>query len=146
MVRRLSAELHQLHPQRTIEWRIANDLPVVLADEALLAQALRQVLDNAVKFTAKRPLAAIDVRAHCAEADGFTVLEVRDNGVGFNLALQSKLFQAFGRLHSATEFAGLGMGLALARKLVERLGGTITAQSEAGAGCCVRLQLPDFTQ
>ena len=65
-----------------------------------------------------------------------------DNGVGFNPALQAKLFHVFQRLHSPREFDGIGMGLALTRKMVERHGGTVTAEGAVDAGCCIRIALP----
>ena len=73
---------------------------------------------------------------------GLAAVQVQDNGVGYNPALQSALFKAFGRLHSAREFAGLGMGLALTAKALQRMAGTVVAQGVLDGGCCVRLTLP----
>ena len=126
---------------RALEWRVAPDLPVVWADPKLLRQALTQVLDNAVKFSAGGAPAVVEVSAEPG-ADGRSVtLQVRDNGVGYNPALQDKLFKAFGRLHSAQRFAGHGLGLVLVRKILQRLGGVVSIQAELDAGCCVRLQI-----
>jgi light-regulated signal transduction histidine kinase (bacteriophytochrome) len=131
----ICAALQARHPQRVLEWRVADDLPTVQADAALLRQALEHVLGNAVKFTAARDVAVIAV-----EYDG-AVLAVRDNGVGFNPAAQDKLFHVFGRLHSQREFDGIGMGLALTHKIVQRHGGTVSAQGVVDGGCCVRIAL-----
>ena len=62
------------------------------------------------------------------------------NGVGYNPAQQARLFQVFGRLHSAKEFEGIGMGLALTRKMVSRWEGSISAQAVVDVGCCVEMQ------
>ncbi len=135
VVMEICAALQARYPQRVLEWRVADDLPTVQADAALLRQALEHVLGNAVKFTAARDVAVVAV-----ESDG-AALVVRDNGVGFNPAAQSKLFHVFGRLHSQREFDGIGMGLALTHKIVQRHGGTVSAQGELDGGCSVRIAL-----
>ncbi len=139
LVTELSSALIGAHPSRNMEWRISADLPEVHADPRLLRQALQQILDNAVKFTAGRDGATIQVSA-TQNGNGVT-LEVRDNGAGFNLGSQSKLFQPFCRLHSAKEFLGLGMGLALAHKCLDRMGGTLSVEAAVGQGCVVRMGL-----
>lgn len=129
---------------RELEWKVDAQLPAVWADPAMLRQALLQVLANAVKFSAHRAIAQIHVSAHADHASGSVTLSVQDNGAGFNPALQSRLFHAFQRLHSAKQFPGMGMGLALARKAVRRMGGDMEAQGAPDAGCtiCLRLGLP----
>lgn len=124
-----------------LEWRVAADLPVVWADPKLLRQAVKQVLDNAVKFSAGSACAVVEVSAELGVDGRFVTLQVRDNGVGYNPALQDKLFKAFGRLHSAQRFAGHGLGLVLVRKIMQRLGGAVSIEAELDAGCCVRLEI-----
>lgn len=137
LLQEIVVELTAAHPQRQIHWQIAHDLPTVHADPSLLREALKQILGNAVKFTAKKAVAEIEVRAtHGGE------LEISDNGAGFNPAMQSKLMQPFQRLHHPRDFAGLGMGLALARKSLERMGGGIRIEAAPDAGCRVTLTLP----
>ncbi len=130
------------HAQRQIEWRIASALPVVQADAALLRQVLWQLLGNAVKFTSTQAQSTISVDAPSGDASGRVTLQIQDNGIGFNPALATKLFQPFQRLHNAKPFDGLGMGLALARKLLQRVGGSVQADAQEGAGCTVRVLLP----
>lgn len=141
LVQGVCAELAEQYPGRAVDWHIASDLPVVQADATLLRQALMHVLGNAVKFTAPREHAVIAVTAQPGESDGFVALQVRDNGVGYNPAMQDKLFQAFGRLHSPREFGGIGMGLALTRKIMQRLGGSVDSEGVVDGGCCVKLLL-----
>lgn len=141
LVQGVCAELAEQHPGRAVNWRIASDLPVVQADAALLRQALLYVLGNALKFTAPRTPAVITVTAQPGESDGFVALQVRDNGVGYNPAMQDRLFQAFGRVHSPREFGGIGMGLALTRKIMQRLGGAVDSEGVVDGGCCVKLLL-----
>lgn len=140
LVQTVREELMAKHSQRAVEWHIADGLPTVLVDAALLHQALTHVLGNAIKFTAPRALARIDVTAEPSAPSGFVVLKVQDNGVGYNPAQQASLFQVFGRLHSAKQFEGIGMGLALTRKMMSRWEGSISAQAVVDVGCCVEMQ------
>ena len=138
LVREVCLALQGQHPQRMVEWRIAQELPAVQADDTLLREVLRHVLGNAIQFTAPRPQAVIEVGW---DPDTGTVF-VRDNGVGFNAAHGNKLFRVFGRLHGQREFPGVGMGLALTRKLLARQGGSVQAEGGLDAGCCIRITLP----
>jgi light-regulated signal transduction histidine kinase (bacteriophytochrome) len=142
LVDEVVAELARQHPERVIDWRIAPDLPTVQADTALLRLALQQVMANAVKFTAPRDVAVIEISADRLTNPAMAVLQVRDNGVGYNPAQQGALFKVFGRLHSGKQFDGLGMGLVLAAHALQRMGGTVAAQGVVDGGCCVSLQLP----
>ena len=144
LVAELVTQLTAQHPTRTLAWHIAPDLPTVLADVALLRQALRHVLDNAIKFTAPRDTTVITIRTveNDAASPGTAALQVCDNGVGYNPAQQGALFQVFGRLHTARQFEGTGMGLALTAKALQRMGGTVTSEGILDGGCCVTLRLP----
>lgn len=126
-------------PKRVVQWQVDHDLPVVLGDAALVALALAQVLDNAVKFTANMADASVTVSAQADAVAGTVCLTIADTGAGFNPALQSKLFQPFQRLHTVKQFAGIGMGLALTRKAMQRMGGSAAAQGQLGLGCTVQL-------
>jgi len=134
-------------PGAPIDWQVADDLPLALADPALLRATLLCVLDNAVKFTAQIPpqnprRIAVSVQPHADSQSNWVTLQVQDNGAGFNPALQSKLFHPFARLHTAKQFPGIGMGLALTRKMLQRMGGTVDAQGLPNVGCTLSLHLP----
>jgi signal transduction histidine kinase len=130
------------HPLRVVEWQMPTDLPGVCADASLLQSVLEELLGNALKFSAPRDRSTIAVGTVAAAQPGQIALQVRDNGVGFNPAMQAKLFTVFGRLHSTQQFEGIGMGLMLARKRLQRMGGTLGIAGVLDGGCCVTLTLP----
>ena len=129
---------------RQIDWRVADDFPVLQGDAAMVQQVWGHLLSNAIKFTRPRDVARIQVGWQAHAGTNNYVLFVKDNGVGFRLSAtaQEQMFGVFRRLHSASEFEGLGLGLALARKLVERHGGAMEAEGGLDAGCAVRFTLP----
>jgi light-regulated signal transduction histidine kinase (bacteriophytochrome) len=131
--------LPALYPQRFVQWNIAGDLPAVQGDAAMVALALRHLLDNAMKFTANTAAPVIDVSAQHDAVNNAVRLTIADNGAGYNPALQDKLFHPFQRLHTAKQFPGIGMGLALTCKAMQRMGGTVSATGQVDAGCTVQL-------
>ncbi|HET7481070.1 MAG TPA: histidine kinase N-terminal 7TM domain-containing protein [Rubrobacteraceae bacterium] len=131
LVRGISDELRQGDPTRAVTFDIQRDLTAE-CDRRLLRIALANLLDNAWKFTSRQPEARIEFGTE--ERDGAVVYFVRDNGVGFDMAHAKKLFGAFQRLHSASEFEGAGIGLAAVERVVERHGGRVWAESDIGRG------------
>ncbi|WP_137917790.1 PAS domain S-box protein [Hydrogenophaga sp. 2FB] len=135
------AHLKQENPDRRIEWVIENDLPVVRGDAMLLAQALGNLLDNAVKYTRPRDLARIEVGWKVNPVGGRTFF-IADNGVGFDLEKAHNLFVMFQRQHHSMDFEGTGTGLALSQRIIERHGGRIWSETAVGEGCTFYFTLP----
>ncbi|WP_397440380.1 PAS domain S-box protein [Polaromonas sp. UC242_47] len=116
-----------------VEVTVEPDM-LVIADKALLHQALQNLIGNAWKFTSKKSVAKIKI-GEIVAPDLQTVFFVRDNGAGFDMAYADKLFGAFQRLHSVDEFSGTGIGLATVHRIISRHRGKIWADAAVGEGC-----------
>ena len=124
-------DLRREHPTRTVEVVIRPGLTAI-GDQQMLTIALRNLLDNAWKYTGKNPAARIEFDARAGEER--PEYFVRDNGAGFDMAYAGRLFSPFQRLHSSEEFPGTGVGLATVARIVHRHHGEIRAESRPGAG------------
>ncbi|HVB38719.1 MAG TPA: PAS domain S-box protein [Vicinamibacterales bacterium] len=134
------AEIRSDCTGRAVDW-IIQPLPAVYADRAMLRQALMNLVANAVKYTATRPLATIEIGAR-PDGPGTAALYVRDNGVGFDMQYADKLFGVFQRLHAADQFEGTGIGLANVRRIVQRHGGRTWAEGVVDGGATFWLTMP----
>jgi signal transduction histidine kinase len=112
----------------------------VRADPDGLAIALRNLVDNALKFSIHTPEPVIEISAWTSDSN--CILCVRDNGIGFDMRFYDKIFEIFQRLQRAEEYPGTGIGLAMVQKAMERMGGRVWAESQVGAGAVFYLQLP----
>ena len=124
-------ELRRAAPERAVEVHIQPQLSVQ-GDPTLLRMMLENLLGNAWKYSAK--CAQTQISFEATEQDGTWIYCVRDNGAGFDMRFADRLFSAFQRLHSASDFQGTGVGLASVRRIVRRHGGEIWAEAEVGQG------------
>ena len=132
-------ELRAREPQRSVEFE-SNGATPAQGDARLVRIALTNLLGNSWKFTRARVPAHISFGAETR--DGESVFFVKDDGVGFDMRYADKLFGAFQRLHSTTEFEGTGIGLATVQRIVHRHGGRVWAESVVGKGTTVYFTLP----
>ncbi len=116
---------------RAVSWTIA-DLPPAQFDPILIKQVFQNLVANALKFT--RPLERAVIEVGYQNDHGQTVFFVRDNGVGFNMKYQDKLFGVFQRLHRAEDFEGTGVGLATVQRIIHKHGGRVWAEAELDKG------------
>jgi light-regulated signal transduction histidine kinase (bacteriophytochrome) len=130
----------ELRATGDVEWQV-HEMPEVTGDPALLRQALRQLLVNALKFTRTRERPRIEVGT-LARGGRDLIAFVRDNGVGFEGGQAGRLFEVFARLHPTDEFEGVGIGLASVRRIVERHGGSTWAEGAPGEGATFYFSLP----
>ena len=134
-------ELQKTEPGRKVEWRIEPGLAAE-GDTQLLRVALLNLLGNAWKYTARQPQPRIEFGA-VRNADGTREFFVRDNGAGFDMRYAGKLFGAFQRLHTASEFPGTGIGLATVQRIINRHRGQVRAEGVPGRGATFYFTLPD---
>jgi light-regulated signal transduction histidine kinase (bacteriophytochrome) len=132
IARRIEKEHREREPQRQAQVNIQDGLNAH-GDPRLLLAVLQNLLENAWKFSAKKPQARIDVGCQMG-ADGDTIFFVKDNGAGFDMAFAHKLFGTFERLHSPGDFAGTGIGLATVKRVIERHEGRVWAKSKVNEG------------
>jgi signal transduction histidine kinase len=144
LVRGVIGELELDTAGRDIAWQI-GELPEVKGDAAMLRLVLTNLIANAVKFTRPRENARIEVGSPPGQSAG-TVIFVRDNGVGFDMAHVDRIFEVFQRLHHADEFEGTGIGLANVRRIIARHGGRTWAEGSVGQGATFYFSLPAFIQ
>mgnify|MGYP002338713682 CR=1 FL=1 len=104
----------------------------VYGDQGLLWAAIKNLADNAVKYSMERN--DVHVAFGQIRQKNRRVFYIRDNGVGFSMEQAEKLFQPFKRLHSTERFSGTGIGLATVQRVVNRHGGEIWAESSPGEG------------
>ncbi len=124
-------ELRKMEPDRVIDFEVQSDLFAV-CDRRLARIVLMNLIGNSWKFTAKVDATRIEFGQ--ADVRGGQHFFVRDNGAGFDMAYANKLFGAFQRLHSGSEFEGTGIGLATVQRIVTRHGGEVWAEGENRKG------------
>lgn len=124
-------KLRQIEPGREIELDIEPNVKAT-GDQSLLDIAVSNLVENAWKYSSKKPHAKI--RFATQERDGEVVYYIKDNGVGFDTRYINKLFGPFQRLHSDDEYPGTGIGLATANRIIDRHGGKIWANAKVGRG------------
>jgi signal transduction histidine kinase len=125
--------------QVRIDWDIDRPLPVLHSDQLKLRVILKNLIENALKFTDE---GCVRISAH-AKDDGIE-LAVSDTGIGIPHESQAAVFEAFQQLDgsSTRRHGGVGLGLYIVRRLVEMLGGSIGLSSEPGRGSTFCVWVP----
>jgi PAS domain S-box-containing protein len=127
----IAEDLNKIRPKRDVSWKISPGM-VATADPALMKSALDNLLGNAWKFTSKHAKAVIEMGTLLENGD--VVYYVKDDGAGFDMQYASKLFGAFQRMHSTSEFEGTGIGLATVQRIINKHGGRIWAEGNPEGG------------
>lgn len=113
----------------------------LITDEGKVAQILRNLLSNALKFTV---CGEVRVAARFSSCNSTVIFTVADTGIGIAPENQTRIFEEFAQIDNDLQknYKGTGLGLPLSRKLAELLGGTISVASEAGAGATFTVEIP----
>jgi light-regulated signal transduction histidine kinase (bacteriophytochrome) len=139
MADKVAAELRLAEVERNIVFHISRGV-TAKADPDLLLVVMENLLGNAWKYTGRQEEALVEFGMQ-EDASGAPTYFVRDNGIGFDMALAGDLFVPFRRLKGAEEFKGEGIGLATVDRIIRRHGGRIWAESEPGKGATFFFQL-----
>lgn len=132
--------LRSANASLTIEATV-GELPRAIGNSDLLRQVWINLLENAVKYSRKRPVITIEV---AGKREGHELhYTVVDHGAGFDPKYAAKLFGVFQRLHGENEFEGTGVGLALVKRIVSRHGGRVWAIGQIDAGATFGFALPE---
>jgi signal transduction histidine kinase len=136
------AEEFQLEAKRTghsLDTNIPEQLPAVEGDREALSTALRNLLDNACKYSP----ASTTVGLNVAAVNGGICIRVQDQGVGIPTGEQQQIFEKFyrGRGELAKQVKGAGLGLSLVRHIVSAHQGQVTVESTEGQGSTFSIHL-----
>ncbi|CAM2010774.1 PAS domain S-box protein [Acanthopleuribacter pedis] len=116
-------------------------LPGLFCDQLQMYQLFANLVGNSLKYTRTDVKPLIQIRLQ-SETPDRVVIEVCDNGIGYDGDASEQIFGIFKRLHGRDDYPGSGIGLAICRKIVERHEGTISAQGEPGKGARFVVSLP----
>jgi signal transduction histidine kinase len=136
----LAGEFADEIARRNVDVSLAVQPMTLRVDVEGLSLALRNLLQNALKYTRDSPTPRVDISAQ-VQKEGI-VLRIADNGIGFDMQYHDHIFRVFQRLHREDQYPGTGIGLALVRKAVERIGGRVWAESKLGEGAVFTIELP----
>lgn len=133
-----------------------DELPLVYGHRGQLYQVVDNIIGNAFKYRKKdvAPVISILVKEYSAIAaealpkakinfSDYHIIEIRDNGIGFEKQHTDIIFNVFTRLHSNAQYEGTGVGLSIVRRILENHNGHITVQSKTGYGSCFYIFLPE---
>jgi PAS domain S-box-containing protein len=126
--------------ERGADVEVSVPFETIRGDADGLALALRNYVDNALKFTDASETPKLTIGGE--ESDRSWTIWVRDNGIGFDMSFHDRIFDIFQRLHRSEDYEGTGVGLAIVKKAVERMGGRTWAESTPGEGSTFYMEIP----
>jgi two-component system phosphate regulon sensor histidine kinase PhoR len=128
------------HAQGILKPELTAEHAFVMGDKAYLANALCNLLDNAIKYSPEKPELSVITR----NSGRYLLIAVSDKGIGIPKEYHKKVFETFFRVPTGDvhDVKGFGMGLAYVKKIVELHEGYLELQSETGKGTTVILAIP----
>lgn len=124
-------DLNKEYKNKIYKTIVTPDL-ICFGDTRLLRTVLENLISNAYKYSALKEQPEVEFGSR--EIDGVTAYFVKDNGIGFDMAHQEKIFEPFQRLHGAGEFEGSGIGLSTVARIIRRHKGRIWAEGKPNEG------------
>ena len=141
----LGRDIVSTHPdsaRHRIDFASQEPSLVVQGDPARLSRVLRNLLDNALKYSSSDQPVTVSVRQEDFDGERWAMLSVQDHGIGIPSADLPHVFDLYHRGGNAGSIEGEGLGLASVRQLVEQHGGTVEVQSALGLGSLFIIRLP----
>ncbi|MGB0983259.1 MAG: sensor histidine kinase [Saprospiraceae bacterium] len=117
-----------------------SNLPNIKGDRVLLAQALNNLISNAIKYSSQNEVSKLIINA-TQDKENVTY-SIQDNGIGFEMKFAKQLFEPFHRLHTDREFKGTGIGLSIVNRIINKHNGKVWAVSEPNEGSTFYFMLP----
>ncbi|GAB3266196.1 hypothetical protein GCM10027347_34030 [Larkinella harenae] len=157
LIKEVLSDLEVTITERKATVRVAP-LPNLLGNALRLRQLFQNLITNAIKFqkSDQKPLVQISARhpdlqelpeeLRNQSERVFLLIEVADNGIGFDEKYKARIFQPFQRLESRSSYSGTGIGLAICKKVAEIHGGTVDVVSQVGQGSTFKIFLPAYSQ
>jgi signal transduction histidine kinase len=154
-VKKVLSDLELPIEEKQAQIVVKDELPLIAGNRRQLQQLFHNLISNALKYSKPNVAPQVEISYTLVKASdipiegvsnlgdkAFHLLEVTDNGIGFEQQYAKKIFEMFQRLHGKMEYSGTGVGLSIARKVVENHNGYVWAESELGEGSSFKILLP----
>lgn len=129
-----------------------SPLPVVEGNKGQLRQVFQNIISNALKFSVPQQAPVIEIRSTTLAEKSFdsvekkngaySLISIKDNGIGFDEKYLENIFTLFERLHTKDDYEGTGIGMAIAKKIIDKHNGLVSARSTPGKGAEFLFLLP----
>ncbi len=147
LVKKCLAEISEEAKKKNIDIKMyfSESSVLVSSDAQCLENTIKNLLENAVKFT---NLGFIEVEIDVLKDKEFAICKIRDSGIGISSEYMDHLFQPFSQedLNIGRTYEGNGLGLALAKRYIEKMGGSILVDSQKGVGSTFSFTIPLLSQ
>lgn len=141
LIREVCQSMETFAPEKKVEFRISGEqLPVIRADPNRIAQVLRNLIGNAIKFSND----PVEIEITAIPYYDSIAIRIRDNGSGISPEDQTRLFEPFFQSNRTLNrsLQGVGLGLAISKGIVESQGGKIEVKSALGKGTTITFTIP----
>ena len=138
VIEKIKANLIQAYGKNVLIEK--DNLPNVLAEEGQMTLLFQNLIENGLKYNQENNKF---IKITAEEASNYTLIKVKDNGIGIHKQYHDQIFSMFKRLHTNHIYEGTGLGLAICKKIVDRMNGKIWLESEEGKGTTFFIEFPN---